>query len=714
MRKGLQFRYGMTTASLIIGVAVTLGGFFLFQYKDGFKDFNQDSLARTEQLLLDDITQRGVSVSAILVENLKNHLYKLDMQEMLLLLVAVKESPDAIKAVVYDNNGRVVHDGVEEIPSYGNQLAAERVLPNRIPEGETVTKISGNRLAVWRSIWLGDQPIGGVMIEFSLESILADLQQLKAEQDDQYAQSLEGIIFLVLAATSVLVLIGVLLSMISSRRIVKPIQDVARSASSIGSHRQTKELTYSRQDELGELVESFNDMNARLQQEVVEREKTEAKLRQMALYDALTNLPNRTLIFDRLRIMIDNAKRNSSKLAVMFVDLDDFKKVNDTLGHDVGDVLLIESAKRFSSVTRPSDSVGRLGGDEFILLVDGLSDVVEASPVAEKILDLFKVPFTVDGRDLTITASIGIAVYPEDGESENELLQKADSAMYHSKELGRNAYSYFTSEMNASVARRFAIEEQMHAALDKGEFAVFYQPKVRLSDSAVVGAEALLRWENGTLGRVMPDEFIAISEQTGFINRLGDFVLQRAISDINRINQNNQRQLNVAINVSPRQFRQSDLTEEIKGYLQAGNIRTGGLELEITEGVLMSGQLNVQKTLTLLREAGVKIAMDDFGTGYSSLSYLREYSFDVLKIDQSFIRDIDDDPEDRSLIEAMIVMAHSLGLEVVAEGVETATQVAFLKQQGCDYAQGYYFGRPVMLSEFEAMLASGERECVPV
>ena len=701
----MQYRYGIIIASLVVLVAVTLGGFLLLQYKGSFKRFSDETQYRTEQILLDQMEQRAISLSAILAENMKNPLYDLDMEQMFLLLVAMNNSPDVTYSVVYDESGKIVHDGDPTIPTFGERVVGEELLPKHVPEDKPVTRFDGKTLSVWRSIWVENLVLGGVHIQFSLRPVQANLERLKNEQNRQYSDALQKIVFLGLVTTAVLVIIGVLLSVMTSRRIVKPIQQVAEFASNIGDHNYDAKLNYAIDDEIGDLVSSFNDMSDKLQEEVLHREKTEQQLRQLALYDSLTRLPNRNLILDRLSALIDKARRSPTRVAVMFVDLDDFKKVNDTMGHDAGDELLVESANRLTEVIRPDDSVGRLGGDEFILLLDAMPNATDANQVAEKILEVFKRPFSIGGRELTLTASVGISIFPEDGDSQTELLQKADSAMYHSKGKGRNTYSYFTAEMNEHVARRLSVEEQLYAALNRKEFSVLYQPKVRLRDGMIVGAEALLRWKNAKLGEVAPDEFIPISEQTGFINPLGDFVLQQAVSDISRVNEHYGRNLHVAINVSPRQFRQNGLIDNIAGYLQEMGVPKGLIELEITEGVLIGGQPNIEECLRALRASGIEITMDDFGTGYSSLSYLREYPFDVLKIDRTFVRDISVDPEDRALIEAIIVMAHGLGLKVVAEGVETLEQAVFLKERGCDSAQGYYFSRPLSLPEFEMFLS---------
>lgn len=378
--------------------------------------------------------------------------------------------------------------------------------------------------------------------------------------------------------------------------------------------------------------------------------------------------------------------------------------INDSLGHDFGDKLLIEVAERLRIEARSGDTVGRLGGDEFIVLLGGLSNAKDASPVAMNLLSQFAAAFSIDSRELMLSASIGIAIYPIDGDNPSDLLRNADAAMYYSKEQGRNTYSYFTTAMNKDVLRRLLLEEQMHGALDRGEFRVSYQPKVNVLGRNIIGFEALLRWRNPELGDVAPDEFIAIAEQTGLIVPLGEFVLTEALNKTAHWQNNYVPSFTIAVNLSPRQFRDPNLIAFITEAIKQSGISNDSLELEITEGVLLSGHAYIKEALIALNDMGVKIAMDDFGTGYSSLSYLRKYPFDVLKIDRSFISDITVDNADRDLVHALIAIARSLKLQVVAEGVETEEQLAFLAEHNCEIAQGYLFSKAITAEQITEIL----------
>ena len=432
---------------------------------------------------------------------------------------------------------------------------------------------------------------------------------------------------------------------------------------------------------------------------ITEKHKSAEIIRQHAYFDSLTRLPNRFLSLDRLSQMLKEAKRNVEKVAVLFLDLDDFKRVNDSLGHEVGDKLLVEAAKRLTLAVRKADTVGRLGGDEFIVLLRALTDECNVVDIAESLLGIFREPFQIDSRELILTLSIGIAVYPKNGDFASDLLRNADTAMYQAKASGRNTYSFFTKEMNDIMLRRFEIEEQLSSALERDEFSVYYQPKINIRTGSVVGAEALIRWRNPVLGNITPDEFIPIAEHTGLIVPIGKYVIEQALGFLNEWQNTHQKNYTMAVNLSPRQFRDKGLMDFIQKSLCDADIKPGDLEFEITEGVLMIGKSYIDAALHELHTLGVKLSMDDFGTGYSSLSYLRKYAFDVLKIDRSFVSGITLKKSDCDLVRATIAMAHSLGLLVVAEGVETREQLTLLKELDCDLVQGFYFSQPIPAKE---------------
>ncbi len=444
------------------------------------------------------------------------------------------------------------------------------------------------------------------------------------------------------------------------------------------------------------------------------QKKYQEEILHQAHFDSLTYLPNRFLSLDRLNHACIEANRKQEHVVLLFLDLDDFKKINDSLGHDIGDLLLIEAANRLRHVVRAVDTVGRLGGDEFIIILSGLNNIKEAHPIVENLLNQFREAFLIKKREMILTASVGVAIYPNDASNSAELLRNADSAMYDAKAHGRNTYSYYTSYMNQCAQRRLAIEEQFNGALTRQEFSVYFQPKIDISTSKIMGAEALLRWYNPALGNVTPDEFITIAEQTGHIISLGKFVLQQALEYTAYWHKYFNSNFQIAVNLSPRQFRDPQLLSFIKKCLAEHNVEPSKLELEITEGVLLSGHSYVDQVLTDINNQGIKMAMDDFGTGYSSLSYLRSYPFDVLKIDQSFINDINQTEKTKSLINAIISMSHAMNLKVVAEGIETRKQLEQLKLFNCDYGQGYLFSKPICAKEMTLLLKTSLHSNLPV
>jgi diguanylate cyclase (GGDEF)-like protein len=428
--------------------------------------------------------------------------------------------------------------------------------------------------------------------------------------------------------------------------------------------------------------------------DITERKRAEDEVRRLAYHDGLTDLPNRLLFSDRLALALSQANRQDQRLAVLFLDLDRFKVINDSLGHSLGDRLLRSVAARLRSCLREGDTVARLGGDEFTLLLPGTADAVAAARVAEKVLEVLRLPFEIDERELFLTGSVGIAIYPDDGEDAETLVKNADTAMYRAKEKGKDTYQLYAPAMNATALRRLALESALRRALDNREMGLHYQPIVEIASGRIRAVEALLRWRHAAFGNVPPEEFIPLAEVTGLMLGLGGWVLRTALEQLRRWQEAGHPELVMAVNLSIRQLQQPDLAEQVLGLLQQTGVPAGCLELEITETSAMLGPESTHDPLRRLKAAGVRISVDDFGTGYSSLSHLRRLPIRTLKIDKSFIRDIHSDPDDAAIVTAIIALAHTLKLEVVAEGVETAEQLEFLRARGCDRAQGFHLAEP--------------------
>lgn len=441
----------------------------------------------------------------------------------------------------------------------------------------------------------------------------------------------------------------------------------------------------------------------------ITRDITEQKLAQdhiqyLAQFDALTGLPNRTQLDDRAKFAISLAQRSQTPISLMCLDLDHFKDINDTLGHSIGDTLLVQLAQRLRSVLRAEDTVSRLGGDEFIFLLHNV-DAHGASLIAQKILTGITAPYHIEPYDLNVTGSIGIALYPDDGNDLETLLKRADAAMYRAKQSGRDAYCFYTAEMQAHSARHLQLVNALRQALDRQQFGVHYQPQIDTYSEQVIGAEALLRWSHPELGTISPAEFIPAAEDCGLILPIGEWVLRQSVRQAKDWINKGMKPMVMAVNLSAIQFRHPDLPALVSRILEEEGLPPEYLELELTEGVTMQDPQSAIATMNDLHDRGIRMSIDDFGTGYSSLSYLKKFKVYKLKIDQSFVRDISTDPEDKAIVGAVIQMAQRLGLLTIAEGVETTGQLAFLREQGCDEIQGYFYSKPLSAAAFEQFVA---------
>ena len=443
--------------------------------------------------------------------------------------------------------------------------------------------------------------------------------------------------------------------------------------------------------------------------DITERKQAQEALEYISNYDPLTSLPNRSLLRDRLDHALHQAHRDEHLVAIMFLDLDRFKNINDTLGHALGDQLLRQVARRIEHCVREGDTVARLGGDEFVIVLEHINHVDNAALVAGKILDTLTKPMHLSGHEVIVSASIGITIYPFDDDNIDDLLKDADAAMYRAKERGRNNCQYFTADMTAHALEHMHLEQHLRRALERDEFELFYQPQLDLTCGEVIGVEALLRWRHPERGLVSPADFIPILEETGLIRPVGDWVLRTACRQQLAWRVQGLPPLRMAVNLSARQFHQHDLLGTVNEILQETGLDASDLDLEITEGVLVE---NVSSTVDMLEAfelMGVRLAIDDFGTGYSSLSYLKRFPLHTLKIDQGFVHDVTEDGDSAAIVQAIIALAHSLRLGVIAEGVETEEQLAFLRREGCREVQGYLFCRPLPAAELAEWLTRNHR-----
>jgi diguanylate cyclase (GGDEF)-like protein/PAS domain S-box-containing protein len=455
------------------------------------------------------------------------------------------------------------------------------------------------------------------------------------------------------------------------------------------------------------LVDSMGKYRGRIwyHRDITERKAAEERIQFLAYYDALTELPHRSLLLDRLENALADARRRGEKIALMFLDLDQFKAMNDLFGHLFGDSVLKDVAKRIKDCGREQDTVARVGGDEFLILLSSVKDAADAAIAAERIMNALNMGFVIQGQSLNVSCSVGVSMFPEHGADSETLIKNADAAMYCAKGDGRNKVRFFTDEMNAEAMERLTMDKNLRQALDREEFFVVYQPQIEIESGRITGLEALIRWQHPEMGLVPPDRFISIAENNGLIVPIGEWVLRTACAQAKKWQEDGLAAVPVAVNVSAVQFRQEGFTGLIRRVLKDTGLSSQYLELELTESLLLSNADVVFATLRDLKGLGLKLAIDDFGTGYSSLSYLKHFPVDKLKIDRSFIREIVENSDDAAITTAIISMAKSLHLKVIAEGVETEAQMTFLREHKCDEIQGYYFSKPVSADEATSILS---------
>ncbi len=528
---------------------------------------------------------------------------------------------------------------------------------------------------------------------------------------------------------SLLVLFLLIVSALLFRALQRRLGAVSDYARAIADGQCTSDIDFESSDHIGDMAESVSHMGTRLASLVKESQKkaeiavhAERTALKLANFDTLTGLPNRQHFFSILESVLKEARQLEEKVAVAYLDLDDFKKVNDSFGHSIGDELLCAVAERLKHSMRESDSIARntgdppppklsrLGGDEFTFLVTGVHDVGEARIVARRVLDTLARPYLVGTRELSITPSLGVAVFPNNGDTVEELLKNADMAMYQAKAHGRNNVILYSAEIGESNRSKLSLERDLANAAERGELSIHYQPKVDLNSNRITGAEALLRWQHPKRGSVSPADFIPLAEESGLIVQIGKWVLQQVCTQLAHWATHDITQVPIAVNISAKQLACGDLISTVSDCLKASGVTAESIQLELTESVLMSDTELAVRTLNQLKGMGIHTSLDDFGTGYSSLNYLKRFHLSTLKIDRSFVRDIETDVDDASIVKAIIGLADSLGLDVVAEGVENEHQVDFLRSHGCRTAQGFLFSRPVPAAEFVRLLGFDRSE----
>ena len=710
-RPGLSLQSRFYAAILVmLGIGVLVMVLLWQRQQESQHDVSEVTRDAMHGLLSEQVRIDGEAEARQLADALANPLYYFDLDAIGVLARAALREANVDYVLVYDAQGRILHDGSGDIAAFGqpmNDPLAKQVIAARSPQA----LMQGQLLDVSRPVMIGEDRLGGVRIGYSLTGMARDearaMQALRGRIDEVGRRSLLWLLLLCAA----LAVIALAAAVLVERLLVQPIRVLGDAARQIEAGNFSSPVPAStREDELGDLIRTFG----RMRESVARHDRD---IRRVAYSDALTGLSNRLAFRESLNQRLRALQGAGRQLALVFADLDDFKRVNDTLGHEAGDEVLLQVATRIDRAVqaiRGADAmVARFGGDEFVVLLQagdnepGGDVRTMVTRLAETLVRDLGEPMLLHGRQVFLGASVGVALFPDDADTASLLMKNGDIAMYQAKVAGKNCYRFYSRTMDQAVERRVRLEHDLRGAWGRGELSLAYQPIFRTRDRVLVGAEALLRWNHPEDGAIAPSIFIDVAEQSGLIEAIGPEVLRAPASRRPRwaTPRGAGEPPFVSVNVSPRQLRSGDLVQQVTGALVESGMAPARLHVELTETAVISDEANATALLARLREIGVRVWLDDFGTGYSSLSHLRRVQVDGLKIDRSFITDLLRDPDDLALTSAIIAMAHSMGITVVAEGVERQGQFDLLRERDCDLAQGYWLGHPMSAPEFARLLA---------
>ncbi|MBW8373853.1 hypothetical protein CEE60_03505 [Stenotrophomonas maltophilia] len=651
------------------------------------------------------VRSRGEALARELSDALANPLYYNDLEQVGALVRNTSRQQVVRYVLVFDENGRLIHDGTVDVLEFGQPMS-DPLAAGAAGARELVVQQSPKVLDNAMPIMIGNQRIGGVRVGMALDDVQAMEQQANQTLGDRLQQVGKRHLGWLLLMLGLLVGIGAVVIIYVQRTLVTPIRWLAGAARQIEAGDYTLQMPeIRRQDEVGELMRAFG----RMSQAIARHDR---EVRHMAYTDALTGLTNRLAFREALDHRLMAARASGQRLGLLFADMDDFKRVNDTLGHEAGDEALLQFAQRISAAVAQAGGdealLARFGGDEFVILIGDGDVAAGARELAEILVRELGKPLVVQGRELFLGTSIGVTLFPDDAADATTLLKNGDIAMYQAKMAGKNCYRYYSRAMDHAVERRVHMEQELRGAWERGELRLAYQPIFRTRDRRMVGVEVLLRWQHPTLGTIPPSVFIEVAEQSGLIEVIGPKVLRAACTEAVQwpVGVDGEGVF-VSVNVSPRQLRGGELPALVADCLRDTGLPASRLHLELTETAVIGDEMLAAALLDKLHRTGVKVWLDDFGTGFSGLSHLRQVPVDGVKIDKSFVADMQRDPDDLALTTAIIAMAHALGITVVAEGIEQEVQFDLLAQRGCDLAQGYWLSHPVSATEVVQLLESG-------
>lgn len=703
MKRRLQLRVARAIIFLILIIISVMGGFLTWQFDMTSQKLHHISESKLSTALMEQLSQKGIDTTVYMSEALTNALYSYDMEQINNLISAITIQEDIIQSLVFDDTDKILHDGTALINTFGQNIPTSIANGlSKSPNDVYVLK-KENRMIFAHYVFIGEEKIGGIIITFSLANIRSDIENLNSLMSKVQDSQLQTNFFSILSIAIILVILSSFLAWKITSSFVMPIVRLSKYADYIGSGKYDFDMEISdNSDEITKLSHSFNAMRNSLK-------KSSSQINHLAYHDTLTKLPNRRLFIKKLELAINNYDRNKTKFSLLFIDIDNFKNVNDSLGHDIGDFVLIEISTRLKNsirldnltsaigvdCSRPNEdsTISRLGGDEFTILLVNISDPFTISHIAQRIIENLSQPFTIKQHTVYVGASIGISTYPDDGLCTSNLMKHADMAMYHAKFNGKNQYQFYSSEINKQVMNELAIENDLRLALEHNQLLLHYQPQINLLNNTITSVEALISWKHPEKGYISPADFIPIAESSGLILKIGEWVIDTACMQLKSWQSTLASNLSIAINISAIQFTQTKLDEMIFETLDKYELPYHLLEIEMTETAVIKSKQDAIRILSRLSNAGIKIWMDDFGKGYSSIGYLSSLPFYGVKIDYSFIRYIHTEEKDRKLCQAIISMAHDLNLIVVAEGIEELVQENIIKQMGCDYAQGFFYAK---------------------
>ncbi|MFK5925565.1 MAG: EAL domain-containing protein [Desulfuromusa sp.] len=637
--------------------------------------------------LRNDLLQEAHVLSRGISENCAATMIFNDPQAAALALEPLSSSPHVIGARLFDKNQKVFAEFYQNLARNPevDELKAETILS----QGDIFTP---TYLDVFEPVLYNGESLGLLMIRVDLAKVNNVLIR--------YTWIGAGV-FIIYS------LLAFLLANSLQRLISDPIKSLALSMQTISREKNySLRVQKTSNDALGSLFDGFNEMVAEIEIRDQELLSSEANLEYLANHDSLTKVANRMLFHDRLEHSLARAKRMKSRLAILFIDMDRFKNINDSLGHGIGDQVLCAVTERMNILVRDADTLARVGGDEFVIILDQIKKTNDVGRYVQKLLRKMAQTIDISDHSLHVTASVGVSFYPENGEDADSLMRAADIAMYQIKDKGGNSYQFYSPDMDSDARESLMLENQLREALQKKQLMLYYQPQYELKTGRLIGFEALIRWNHPDLGLVSPLDFIPLAEESGLIVPIGEWILHTACKQLKKIQEQWQLPLNMAVNLSPRQFLHSSLVQTVAEVLYRTKLEPRFLELEITESMVMG---NIDRSISKMDEfkkMGVQLAIDDFGTGYSSLEYLKKFPISKLKIDQSFVRELGTDSNDTAIVNSVIALGKSMNLEIIAEGIETVEQLDLLKKEGCDQGQGYLFGRPMPVTALPALLDS--------